>query len=359
MKTGTGSVSKYFTKAGERLWRYRSDLEPVDGKRQVESKQGFETRGAAMTAMQNAIKQRESGSAAPAPPPAPEETLADWLRTWLLDYAPQRCTPKTLEGYVWNASYILQATTGAPAKLAGMPLDKVTPVAVEAALYELLRAPAKRKTHLSPKTVRGTAGVLSVALNKAFRLGKIAVNPLLRVKLPKSEQTEARSLTPEGVQRLREVCRGDWTFTFIETALATGARRGELLALEWSDVDWISGVLSISKSLEETKTGLRVKRPKGGKARKFRIGPTAIAALRFQQEQQQQYRRLCGADYRNGNLVFAQPEGNALRPALVSQTIVRRMSKASITNSSYTLSGTRTRAGFFRRAFRSRQSLPG
>jgi len=63
-------------------------------------------------------------------------------------------------------------------------------------------------------------------------LDKIQVNPLLRVKLPKIERVEARALTPEEMERLRAMCRGDWTLRFIDIALATGARRGELPALE-------------------------------------------------------------------------------------------------------------------------------
>jgi hypothetical protein len=55
---------------------------------------------------------------------------------------------------------------------------------------------------------------------------------------------------PEQIRALRDSCRGDWTFALIELALATAARRGELLALQWSDIDWTSGLLTISKSLE-------------------------------------------------------------------------------------------------------------
>jgi integrase len=335
MKIRAGSVSKYFTKSGERLWRYRFDGDRVNGKRIVISKQGFETRAAAMAAMQGAILASRDGEIAPSPPPLPKETLGEWLNTWLHDYAPQRCTPKTIEGYLWNAGYILNAKEGAPAKLALKALTDVDHIAIEAALYELLRAPAKRRDHLSPKTVRGIAGVLSVALNKAFRLGKILVNPLLRVELPKVERAEARALTADEVQHLRDVCRGDWTFAFVEVALATGARRGELLALDRDDVDWLNSLLLVSKSLEETeKNGLRIKRPKGGKVRKFRIGPTALAALRFHLEQQEEHRRLCGADYRDQRLVFCQPDGSYLMPHLVSQTIVRRLRKAGIKNAS-------------------------
>jgi integrase len=137
--------------------------------------------------------------------------------------------------------------------------------------------------HMLPKTVREIAAVLSVSLNEAVRLEKIMINPLLRVRLPKVERVEARSLNPEEVHRLRDACGGDWTFTFVELALATGACRGELLALTWFDVDWLNSALSISKSIEETRAGgLRVKAPKSGKSRRFRIGQPAIAALQFQ-----------------------------------------------------------------------------
>jgi integrase len=61
----------------------------------------------------------------------------------------------------------------------------------------------------------------------------------MRLKgLPCSEQTDARSLTPDDIRAIRNVCRGDWTFALVEVALTSGARRGELLALQWADIDW-------------------------------------------------------------------------------------------------------------------------
>jgi integrase len=91
--------------------------------------------------------------------------------------------------------------------------------------------------------------------------------------------------------------------------------------------------LTVGKSLEETSAGLRIKRPKSGRVRKFRIGPTAVAALRFQQEQQIEHRRMYGADYR-GDLIFCRSDGSYLWPHLVSQTIVRRVQKAGIKHAS-------------------------
>ena len=334
MNNRTGSVTKYTTKRGERLWRYQFDADAVEGKRRLIGKAGFRTRALASVALQVALKEYRAYKTLPAAPAPPTETVADWVRAWLRDYAPQRCEPKTIERYHQLAGYVLNATEGEPARLAATPLAEVDHVIVEAALYALLRMPAKRRAHLSAKSVREVAAVLGVSLGKAFKLGKIVVNPLLRVELPKAEKPEARSLTPGEVQRLREVCRGDWTFCFVEIACATGCRRGELLALTWEDVDWDAATITVSKSLEETTAGLRVKKTKSNKPRRFRIGPSAIAALRFQREQQDEHRRLCGPDYRDNNLVFALPDGSFLWPHLVSQTIVRRMRKAGVKDAS-------------------------
>jgi len=201
-------------------------------------------------------------------------------------------------------------------------------------LYGLLRATGKRRKHISARTVRHVAGVLNVCLNKAFKLELIPVNPMLRVELPSVEKRDVRSLTPDEIHRLREVCRGDWTFALVEMALATGARRGELVALQWAEVDLIHASLTISKSLEQTAAGLRVKRPKNGKTRTCTLPQSSIAALQFQRDQQAEARRLFAGDYQDRGLVFCQPDGSHHEPDLVSQVIVRRIRKAGITDAS-------------------------
>jgi integrase len=153
-----------------------------------------------------------------------------------LEYAAHSCQPKTLERYRQLAKYIISA-----------------------------------------RTVRHVADVLRVALNEAFRLDLIPVNPMLKVKLPSVEKKEAKSLTPEQIGALREVCRGDWTFVLVELAMASGARRGELLALTWADIDWGTRSLFITKSLEQTDAGLRVKTTKSKKPRHFTLGQSEMA----------------------------------------------------------------------------------
>src|SRR6266498_3216044 len=109
---------------------------------------------------------------------------------------------------------------------------------------------------------------------------------MLKVRLPSVDPKQLASLTPEEVHALRDVCQGDWTFALVELALASGARRGELLALQWPDIDWATRTLFITKSLEQTAGGLRVKSTKSRKERHFTLPQSAVVALQFQRDQQ-------------------------------------------------------------------------
>jgi integrase len=270
-----------------------------------------------------------AGKNQPSPTKA-SPTLSEWLRTWLDTYGVERCQPKALERYWQYAGYIIDAGDGLPHELGQIPLPDLTHQKLEAAFYALLAAKAKRREHISARSVRHIAGVVNVALNKAFRLDLIPVNPMLKVELPRVKSEDARSLTPEQIRTLRDTCRGDWTFAFIEVAFASGARRGELLVLTWADLDWATATLTITKSLEQTKAGLRLKPPKNGKSRAERMPPSAIVALQSLRSQQQEHRRLFAGDYKDLDLIFCEADGSYLQPDLVSQVIVRRMRKAGI-----------------------------
>jgi len=329
-----GSITKYTVKGSSRpKWRYRIRLgKDESGNRLREGRGGFAKEGEAREAMDKRIQEIKERP--------PEITLGQWVEKWIETYAVQRCQPKTLERYRQLAQYVISAESPI-APVSATPLSALTHREIEPALYALLEAKGKRREHISARTVRQVAGLVNVALNKAFRLELIQVNPMLRVELPPFEKRDARSLTREQIMKLRDICRGDWTFAFVEVALATAARRGELLAVGWPDIDWAGKVISITKSLEQTAAGIRVKTTKSKKHRHFILPKTATAALQFQRDQQAEHKRL-GADYHDNQLIFCQPNGDYLLPDLVSQIIIRRIQKAGIKDASlHTLQFTR------------------
>jgi integrase len=333
-----GSITKYTVKGSSRpRWRFRICVGRDDQERYLyEGLGGFAKEGDCRTSMREFIDAFNARSRAPAvPPPPPEILFGEWLNKWLDHYAIHTCQPKTMERYRQLVAYITSATDGEIAVLARQPLSAVGRKDIKPALFALLRLKAKRREHLSPRTVRHIAGVLSAALSEAVELEMLPANPMLRLKgLPSSEPTDARSLNPDEIHAVRDECRGDWTFALVEVALASGARRGELLALQWTDIDWASRKLGVNKSLEQTAAGLRVKSTKSKKPRQFQLSQGAIAALQFLRDQQLEHRRLFGGDYHDNGVIFAAPNGEHLQPDLISQTIVRRLRKAGIQNAS-------------------------
>ena len=74
---------------------------------------------------------------------------------------------------------------------------------------------------------------------------------------------------------------------YINLAADSGARRGELCGLQWSDIDWKSGIITIRRNLQYTaQKGVYVAAPKNGKARTVDIGPETLALLRRLREEQ-------------------------------------------------------------------------
>jgi integrase len=328
-----GSVTKYAIKGSSRpRWRFRVYTgKDQNGQKLYEGLGGFEKQSEAQSAMAQRISEI---AARGTPVPAKAKLLGAWVQEWLDTYAVNRCQPKTLERYRQLAAYITGATEGPALALATTALPELSHNQLEAAFFGLLNAESKRKKHLSARTVRHIASVINAALNKAFRLELLPINPMLRVDLPTAQRKEAHSLSQDQIQAIRKVCQGDWTFALVEIALATAARRGELLALQWADLDWVTGTVTISKSLEQTQAGLRIKRPKSNKTRSCQLPKSGIIALQFLRERQGEHRRLFAGDYRNQDLIFCQPNGEYLEPDLVSQVIVRRMRSAGIKDGS-------------------------
>src|SRR4051794_30045325 len=101
-----------------------------------------------------------------------------------------------------------------------------------------------------------------------------------RVELPKLTKKAPRVVEKGGVGQLLERARNTRLYPLILLGLATGARRGELLALQWQDVEFETGLMNVTKSLEQTKAGLRVKSTKSEKPRRFSVPAGALDALR-------------------------------------------------------------------------------
>jgi integrase len=103
---------------------------------------------------------------------------------------------------------------------------------------------AKRAKEVSPATVNRELACLKHIFTKAIEWGKVEKNPVKKVKLFRENNQRVRYLEKEEAQRLISNCKGH-TKRVVIIALNTGLRRGELLSLKWSDLDFRRGIIYI------------------------------------------------------------------------------------------------------------------
>ncbi len=230
-------------------------------------------------------------------------TLGQYLADWLVSSKP------TFAGKTWERFEGIARVHVIP-KLGDVALQRLT-------ASHLTRAYAYwREAGLSGQTVIHHHRLLHRVLAQALREGRVRQNVAAVADKPKAPRREMRFLSEPEIARIFEAAEGSRLSPLIAIALATGGRRGELLGLKWDDVDLARGTVSIRRSLEQTKAGVREKPPKSGKARVVMLTAGAIDTLRqhrIAEAKTHGLDRTSGAQY-----VFAGEAGAAWAPHKVT-----------------------------------------
>jgi integrase len=117
----------------------------------------------------------------------------------------------------------------------------------------------------------------------------------------------------------------------------TGCRRGEQLALKWSDINPKSGVVTIARALSVTKAGMEIKVTKSRKIRFVRVSQTTIHVLLEHRAQVEEEKQLFGPDYKDNDLVFPTPDGDYYQPDQVTGRISKFMQQVGVNASLHSL----------------------
>lgn len=325
------SVHKRTSKGGHVSWRYVFDLPGSTRNNRVCARAGgFPTKKAARDAEDaRKIEERVRAEAAElaateAAKPRPA-TLQDAIAAFLAGYAAKHLAPKTVERYRQMAPYL------APALL-DMPLRDVTPLILSQEWERLLeRGGRARTTHaarpLSAKTVRNICGLVSAVYGKAILWGLADRNPAEHSDPPRVRRTEMiTALSPQQQATIILAATAPWPIgLFLELAAATGARRGEILALRWSDLELVDGgaVVSIARSLCQTKAGLEFKEPKKSSSiRRIMLAGPAVQKLEAWRAEQDLWRERYARDYLSDmDLIICSTDGSPLHPDSVSASV--------------------------------------
>ena len=168
-------------------------------------------------------------------------------------------------------------------------LTEVTPAMISKLLIDF-----QRKGYAHASAVK-LYNILNGLFDMAFMDDSIPVNPLLKVKRPAPRKDESPKEESEKALTVKELsvvlsCVAQeplkWQ-AYINLAADSGARRGELCGLQWTDIDWKSGTITIRRNLQYTAAkGVYETSPKNGKARSVDIGLETLALLRRLREEQ-------------------------------------------------------------------------
>jgi integrase len=167
----------------------------------------------------------------------PQQTLKAYLERWLEHVCKLTMRPNSYRQYYSTVHHHFIPALG------HIKLQKLTTEMIQAFFAQ------KQKDRLSAKTLANIHSVLNSALENAVVWGLIGRNVAKAVGLPPIQRYEAQTLTVEQAKRLLEVARGSRLEALLLLALTTGMRRGELLALRWSDVDLDSRVLHVRRTM--------------------------------------------------------------------------------------------------------------
>jgi integrase len=166
----------------------------------------------------------------------------------------------------------------------------------------------------TPGTIQGIHLVIHMALKQAVRWRILVRNVSEDVSPPRETQPQERQiLTPQQAQRLLAAARGHRLEAMITLALATGMRRGELLALRWQDIDVRRTCLYVRRSANRLPGGYRVTEPKtaSGK-RKITLPRFVLETLQQHRIHQLEAKLKAGPRWEEHDLVFCNTYGRFL-----------------------------------------------
>lgn len=239
-------------------------------------------------------------------------TLGQWLDTWLQGYKKARLRPTTFSSYEQQIRVHIKPAVGL------IPLRDLRPDHLQW-LYS-----QKLDSGLSPTSVRYIHHVLHAALEQAVKNQLVVRNVSEATEIPPAARREISPMTLEQVKQLLGVNTLDRLYAAILLELTTGVRRGELLAIHWTDVDLTNGVIKVEWELVRVhdftsgaarKTRLLFQPPKTPQSRRsIPLSKEALEELIRHKARQEEEKSEIGPAYTDNDLVFCTVDGKPLEP---------------------------------------------
>ena len=269
--------------------------DPVTGKQRYASRTVRGGKREAQRALNEMVSDAERGLVV-----RTNATTGELIEAWF-EHAAGDFSPKTVKETRGFIDRNLLPAVG------GVPLSKLKPSDLDRFYRRLLTSGAVGAGGLAPATVRRIHGILRRALAQGVKWGWLGVNPAATTTPPRVPHPE---ITPPSSTDLTRVLRrasesSPELACFLVLAAATGARRSELVALRWRDVDIADGTVRIERGVVMGPAGLVEKDTKTHAARRVALDERTVQIVTDHSVRMTERAVMCRADLTEDSFVFS------------------------------------------------------
>lgn len=250
--------------------------------------------------------------------------VSDYFDIWLENYIKPMKKPATYQQYFFIYKSHIKPVIG-DYKMTSIKTADIQKVIIE-----------MNKKDMATKTMKHAKTVMSCAFTKACKIdGIISVSPVKDIQIPEKQAKPRKTLTLDELSKLfKSLEKSRWIWS-VKFALVTGVRRGELLALKWTDIDWDNNRITIDESNSSTGLG-------NTKSSKIHYVPLSEMAKKYLVYQMDMLKAETNPIVYNDNntiketlkesdlLVFPTENGTMIKPNTYYHTIVRFANKSGI-----------------------------
>lgn len=239
-----------------------------------------------------------------------DESVGKYLEWYIENIAKIKNQPTTIYGYKkMMEKHILPA-------LGGIKLKNLSAQQIQEYITH-------KQRELSANTVIKHVDFLRICFDKAVDMGKLKINPASRVTCPHKVKYHVQPYTAEQVVMLIRCLstRSRWVYILLTVAAYTGLRRGELMGLRWSDIDFERKILSINQTRTMADVEV-VKSPKTEMSkRSLMLVDELVELLKAEQDRQKENSKYWSVPYSDDGFVFVKEDGTPPNVNAISNAI--------------------------------------
>ena len=252
-----------------------------------------------------------------------EFTLVEWLKRWVEEYGQAYLRASSLVNYTGFLNNQIKNNSIGTKKLTELSSHDFqifyNKMSKDGRVQR--KESEKQAKGLAAKSIRNMHFFISHALDQAVKEKRIPENPVRDCILPKKEHTEMKTLPLKDLSAFFDEAKRSGVFELYYTELSTGLRRGELLGIRWTDIDFDASAVYIQRQITRLNGEIKISPLKTKNAyRQILLPANLLTILREKQTRENGF-----SEY-----VFSSPTGGPMCPDSMLKMLHRVLKRAGL-----------------------------